>query len=890
MAGSSVCVVAALWALGPLLAAGFVSAAASTEEDGGGVCAMLLRAPGCLTRRGFDFECTWDLLRPDLVTTSFTYHFAGERLNNCHVTVQRRLDNASASYACAIPARQVSMFQDLVIEMRAWHGQAGSSCRTRSTVRVEEAVHTEPPRALWARGTEWPGELRAGWTPPEADIIVTSTLTYQLSYSRERNRTNTTVQTGATEHRLRGLRPGIPYWLRVRTGPDGETLRGSWSEWSQPVMATPRASPGGFHLQCATRDLRTLLCHWASVSPGSNYSLYYQDEELGSEWKCGSESARWGSQEEPGSRCSLSPPSPLTRVRLSVRQRDPPRHRVLITEPFCMADVDPNGALLGDRTNPQTQPGGVRTEMGGGELRLSWSESGLGAPGCDGGPDQPCTDVRLGEGEGSHLLEGAVKGAESRGLQAPDPSEGVDRAGWRGGWGGSGNTVAVVTNASERPGWTLAYVIPFALLMSAVLVVIKGRMRRIKQKVWPAVPDLESSFDELFTVFKGNFQEWARPERGGRIVVRPACEVEERLICLVEVVSEGDQREEQEEQAEQADEEEMDKREEVERRAEGRLPLHAWPRRKAQNAYVLRGGDAAGRQHGEREAELLSPDLHGYGDEEDAGDDGGDGDDVADAVTVDENEVGAAHDDDDDDDEDDDDDDADGLHIATASAGDDDYEDAADEDNVPAADEDCNAAVDNEDADSTDVLEDDADAVAEDGDHDEDNDEIAGNEDAHSTYDYYAYAEDVADDDDEAAVGSVHDVGAAAAATSDENNDDYNHHHRRPTESRSEPDGEVSENPGILPAPGKRSQDPYPGVQLLALRYERVWWGIGGGQPELGCRRSPVNSRAGGGGGKEGAGRAATLEVAGSQEITNMAYVMRKEAGEAGSGGYVNAT
>uniref|UniRef100_UPI00358F7F31 uncharacterized protein n=1 Tax=Myxine glutinosa TaxID=7769 RepID=UPI00358F7F31 len=78
-------------------------------------------------------------------------------------------------------------------------------------------------------------------------MIVTATLHYQLAFQRKGMVTQV-VTSQLTCCELSSLRPGVPYVIRIRAAPDGISFRGSWSEWSAAVEATPSLALGTAHL------------------------------------------------------------------------------------------------------------------------------------------------------------------------------------------------------------------------------------------------------------------------------------------------------------------------------------------------------------------------------------------------------------------------------------------------------------------------------------------------------------------------------------------------------------------------------------------------------------------------------------------------------------------
>nr|XP_005994190.2 PREDICTED: erythropoietin receptor [Latimeria chalumnae] len=103
-------------------------------------------------------------------------------------------------------------------------------------------------------------------------------------------------------------------------------------------------------------------------------------------------------------------------------------------------------------------------------------------------------------------------------------------------WSVWSNPVSAVTPTDFDPLiLSLSLILVLILLVLAVIMIITHRRLMLK-KVWPVIPGPESHFEGLFTVCKGNFQEWLK-QSNSYFLWNPHFFCVEGLVTSVEAVS-----------------------------------------------------------------------------------------------------------------------------------------------------------------------------------------------------------------------------------------------------------------------------------------------------------------------------------------------------------------
>uniref|UniRef100_A0A8C4QPT5 Fibronectin type-III domain-containing protein n=1 Tax=Eptatretus burgeri TaxID=7764 RepID=A0A8C4QPT5_EPTBU len=366
-----------------------------TRSQGNG-CTVLLKAPECRTRRGYDLICTWAVSQPETINSSFTYHYPGQAVVECPVSRLPTENTASGMLRCTMPEDHIILYEQLLITL-ILHNDSRILCKHAQPVSPEDVVCTDPPENLTARATSRPGELLVSWIPPDADMIVTATLHYQLAFQRKGIVTQV-VTSQLTCCELSSLRPGVPYVIRIRAAPDGISFRGSWSEWSTAVEATPSLALGTAHLTTPIVDHTT--------TSGQHIRASRSDSDKA---------------ENP--------------------------HSITCKDPLCSKFQEHEGIPL----------------------------------------------IHLGNQNNITPLQ-------------------------------------VQTNSLETPWSWYPILIPLVMSFSVAFIMFKGRFHRIRNKVWPSMPNLENSFKGFFPLDKGHFQ----------VDTTSAVETEDRLFAVIEVLSENE--------------------------------------------------------------------------------------------------------------------------------------------------------------------------------------------------------------------------------------------------------------------------------------------------------------------------------------------------------------
>ncbi|KAM6343557.1 thrombopoietin receptor isoform 2-T2 [Alca torda] len=99
---------------------------------------------------------------------------------------------------------------------------------------LHQAVLTDAPQLVQATVSQ--GQLSLEWLPPLEALA--EQLDYQVRYAVENSHDWKVLQVPrASRKEVLDLRPGARYHAQVRAQPSGPWYQGSWSAWSEPVMA-----------------------------------------------------------------------------------------------------------------------------------------------------------------------------------------------------------------------------------------------------------------------------------------------------------------------------------------------------------------------------------------------------------------------------------------------------------------------------------------------------------------------------------------------------------------------------------------------------------------------------------------------------------------------------
>uniref|UniRef100_A0A8C3K0Q9 MPL proto-oncogene, thrombopoietin receptor n=1 Tax=Calidris pygmaea TaxID=425635 RepID=A0A8C3K0Q9_9CHAR len=106
---------------------------------------------------------------------------------------------------------------------------------------LHQAVLTDAPQLVQATVSQ--GRLSLQWLPPLEALA--ERLDYQVRYAVENSHDWKVLQVPrAARKEVLDLRPGARYHAQVRAQPSGPQYQGSWSAWSEPVVADATADAG----------------------------------------------------------------------------------------------------------------------------------------------------------------------------------------------------------------------------------------------------------------------------------------------------------------------------------------------------------------------------------------------------------------------------------------------------------------------------------------------------------------------------------------------------------------------------------------------------------------------------------------------------------------------
>ncbi|KAG7487649.1 hypothetical protein MATL_G00025830 [Megalops atlanticus] len=440
--------------------------------------------PKCFTRTQCDLTCFWEGSN----NKSYNFFYSTDGMEKlCDITKQK-MENGSILHVCSFPKSDVFTFT--LTHVRVVETSTNSTVFSRS-ISVEDQVLLDPPTNVSLRVTGEAGQLQVAWhTPAEWRSHVLYELRYSSHSSQER--TKQIEISRSLVHRLDSLVPGEVCRVQMRVTPNGYSVRGHWSDWSHPAAAMVPQHAADIDLLCHTSDLRNIRCQWNSQISGedSHYTLFYKL------WS--SVSGRWRecTQRETTTQCVFSGED-SSAVRVSLSGGLGPHSQIFYSDPFRMIDSV--------KSDP---PWKLRGEAEGGRLRLQWEPPLYNLSG------HLMYQIRY-HPQGELLWKHVT-------LQSPLTSTCLDvQAGcqysiqikakpngsiYSGFWSEWSNTLTV--NVPSNTGTVLLACIPFILLFVSVLLIaaFSKYFSKIKQHLWPPVPNLDKVLESFLTDINRNCQ------------------------------------------------------------------------------------------------------------------------------------------------------------------------------------------------------------------------------------------------------------------------------------------------------------------------------------------------------------------------------------------------
>ncbi|XP_061095724.1 thrombopoietin receptor [Conger conger] len=439
--------------------------------------------PKCFTRTQYELTCFWE----ESNNKSYNFFYSIEDEEKLCSLTQQKLENTTVVHVCSFPSEDVYLF--IVIDIRVVETSTNITIYHRN-ISVEDQVLLYPPTNVSLYVTEEAGQLQVTWSMPAE---WRERVLYELKYSSSslEQKTEPVKSTKSLVYRLNSVVPGKVCNVQMRVIPDGYGFRGHWSDWSHPTMAMVPQSAGDIDLVCHTSDLHNIQCQWNEQTSGesSNYKLFYK--------LCPRTSGHWRecTRRETATQC-VFPGEESGAICVNIADRGP-HARLFYSKPFRMNDSV--------KTGP---PRKLRAETEGGRLCLQW--------------DPPLHDLsRFLMYEIRYCLQGecqwklvTLQSSETNtcldfqaGSQyAMQIRAKPDESTYSGFWSDWSSTLKV--NVPSNIATVLVACVPFVVFFIPVLLfaTFSKHFRKMKQHLWPPVPNLDKVMEGFLTHINQNCQ------------------------------------------------------------------------------------------------------------------------------------------------------------------------------------------------------------------------------------------------------------------------------------------------------------------------------------------------------------------------------------------------
>uniref|UniRef100_A0A8C5QQ56 MPL proto-onco, thrombopoietin receptor n=1 Tax=Leptobrachium leishanense TaxID=445787 RepID=A0A8C5QQ56_9ANUR len=239
------------------------------------------KALHCFSRRFEDLTCFWEEERIDAGSTgggrggggipyTFHYSYMDEPKKECPLTAQR--GDGGTLYICRFPEPDVRLYNELTVWVKIRSTNQMLYCRK---LEVEKLVFVDPPRDIRVSMAESGRAMQVTWNPP-LDFF-SDMFKYQLQYwpQNSTHKLNLTLTVEDLPNRLNDLQSDVLYRLRVRTKVEQDEPM--WGPWSEEITFFSPTSPEKIGLRCVTPDLVWVCCRWKDMAEVANASqLFYQ--------------------------------------------------------------------------------------------------------------------------------------------------------------------------------------------------------------------------------------------------------------------------------------------------------------------------------------------------------------------------------------------------------------------------------------------------------------------------------------------------------------------------------------------------------------------------------------------------------------------------------------
>ncbi|XP_066520212.1 thrombopoietin receptor isoform X2 [Hoplias malabaricus] len=230
--------------------------------------------PKCFTRNLDDFTCFWEAP----VGKSYEFFYKTDENSEesrCNVTGQI-MEEERILHVCFFPAEDVYLFTS--IHLRVVETHTNTTTYTRK-VDIAENLLLDPPSNISLHFTGEAGQLLVKWQ--KSNEFATH-LYYEIHYCSALQDKAIVVKNSKCEHRLVSLTPGVAYTVQMRIKPNSSSMRGHWSDWSASVTAMVPQPAVDIDLECHTPDLKQVQCKWNEGQYKSDgYSLHYRKTQNG---------------------------------------------------------------------------------------------------------------------------------------------------------------------------------------------------------------------------------------------------------------------------------------------------------------------------------------------------------------------------------------------------------------------------------------------------------------------------------------------------------------------------------------------------------------------------------------------------------------------------------
>ncbi|MBN3305780.1 erythropoietin receptor [Amia ocellicauda] len=278
--------------------------------------------------------------------------------------------------------------------------------------------------------------------------------------------------------------------------------------------------------KCFAETTRNLICFWQEDGPPEAYTLTYRYQSERQSSRCTVVAQRLGNQTRY--LCELTSVQLFIPLDINVTMGD----RVVFNRSLSIDQVfllDPPGNLTVTRTEKPDQ------------LLLSWlppkvkyMDDVMMYEVSFWTPDFQLHKTKLVKGETEYQLKGLWPQTVYTARVRVKP-DGLSYSGY---WSAWTEPVAMETPPTEVDLLILLLsLVIFLILVLLSLTTLLSHHRFLLKKVWPLIPSPENKFPDLFTVYKGDFQEWLG-QSNAHLWWSPGFFYVEDLTAPLEVLSE----------------------------------------------------------------------------------------------------------------------------------------------------------------------------------------------------------------------------------------------------------------------------------------------------------------------------------------------------------------